>query len=134
MHIARITENKIDTTYISNVLVRGENKSLTIGFDFYRPIPDRCFLMYQREGDEAPYIVEVEKVSQIGIRTELRYKPSIHFCAKAGEVRIQLVSCDVDPSEATEEQVVDLTEVASIFIADSMTDPEDPEVVADLEN
>lgn len=127
--LARITDSRIDVSCIENALIRGENKPFTINFMFYEEIPENCYLMYQRQGDEAPYIVKLDKVTENGVSV-LKYSPTLHFCAKEGKVDIQIVSCDIpDVSEATEDDVVDLTEITSVYIADSMTDPIDPEPI-----
>ena len=118
--------NIIDTTYIGNVLVRGENKPITVNFVSLDVFPANCYLMYQRPGDAAPYIVALQRL-EVPTGTSLTYVPTIHFCAKAGSVKIQIIACDIDPEQATEDDVVKLTEIAAVNVADSMSDPLDPE-------
>lgn len=128
---ACVSGNHIMTNEIKTAFVRGENIPATINFIIHdNSLPEFCYLMYQRPGDTAPYIVSLTKTVE-GEFTKLAYSPTVHFCAKAGEVAIQLVACDIeDPSEVAdsdESGLVKLTEIAIIEIADSLVDPDDPE-------
>ena len=121
----------IMTNQIRNILVQGENVPCTITFVIPRiDLPSFCYLMYQRVGDTAPYIISVERV-QTDVATELSFQPSTHFCAKAGAVAIQLIACEIDdPQEVAdgdEDNIVKLTEIASINVAESMVNPDQPE-------
>lgn len=128
---ACVSGNHIMTNEIKTAFVRGENIPAKVNFIIHdNDLPEFCYLMYQREGDKAPYIVSLEKTED-GEFTKLAYSPTVHFCAKAGEVAIQLVACDIeDPSEVAdsdESGLVKLTEISTIEVADSLVDPENPE-------
>ena len=128
---ACVNGNYIMTNHIRNILVQGENVPCTITFVIPRTdLPSFCYLMYQRVGDTAPYIISVERV-QTDVATELSFQPSTHFCAKAGAVAIQLIACEIDNphdvADGDEDNIVKLTEIASINVAESMVDPLNPE-------
>lgn len=127
---ACVSGNYIMTNEIRNAFVRGENVPATIDFIIHdNSLPEYCYLMYQRKGDKSPYIVSLTKTVE-GEFTKLAYSPTVHFCAKAGVVAIQLVACEIeDPSEVAdsdESALVKLTEIATVEIADSLVDPENP--------
>ena len=115
------------STRISNLFVMGENIPEKIVFQIKGETPEHCYLMYQRVGDNAPFIISVTKTFEDGI-TSLEWNPTLHFCAKQGIVKMQIIACDIaDPSEVTEDEVVQLTKIASVEIADALVNPDDPE-------
>lgn len=133
---ACVSGNYIMANEIRNRLVQGENIPVTINFIVNgTTLPDFCYLMYQRQGDTSPYIVSLDKTVE-GDFTKLAYSPSLHFCAKAGTVAIQLIACDIeDPREVAdsdEDKFVKLTEIATIEIAKSLVDPEEPEPIESI--
>lgn len=127
---ALVSGNYIMTDQIRNALVMGENLPCT--FAFYikgTQLPSFCYLLYQRPGDKAPFIVPVLKTVTEWY-TKLTYAPTLHFCEKAGEVAIQLIACEIsDPEEVGEddENVVKLTEVAIVNVSGSLVDPDNPQ-------
>lgn len=123
---AQVCGNYIMTSHIRNVLVKGENVPVTFKFVLDRTdLPDYCYLMYQRAGDNAPTIVSLEKVVTSS-QTELNFEPTLHFCAVAGEVKIQLLVCEIDIDNASDEDMVNLTEIATVNVADALVDPVEP--------
>ena len=115
------------STRISNLFVMGENIPEKVVFQIKGETPEYCYLMYKRAGDNAPFIVNVTKTFEDGV-TNLEWKPTLHFCAKQGIVELQIVACDIaDPSEVSADEVVQLTKIASVEIADSFVDPDNPE-------
>jgi hypothetical protein len=114
-------------TRISSLFVMGENIPERVIFQIQAEVPQYCYLMYKRTGDSVPFIISLDKTFEDGV-TSLEWKPTLHFCAKKGIVRMQIVACDIpDPSEVTEDDVVQLTKIASVDIAESFVDPENPE-------
>ena len=59
---ACVSGNHIMTNEIKTAFVRGENIPATINFIIHdNSLPEFCYLMYQRPGDTAPYIVSLTK-------------------------------------------------------------------------
>lgn len=122
-----VSGKSILATRISELFVKGENIPERVVFQINGQTPEFCYLMYKRIGDASPYIITLEKSHAEGV-TNLEWKPSIHFCAKQGTVEIQLIACDIsDPSEVEGEEVVRLTKIATVEIADAFVDPDNPE-------
>ena len=122
-----VSGKSILATRISELFVKGENIPERVVFQINGQTPEFCYLMYKRIGDVSPYIITLEKSYAEGV-TSLLWKPSIHFCAKQGTVEIQLIACDIsDPSAVEGEEVVRLTKIATVEIADAFVDPENPE-------
>lgn len=122
-----VSGKSILATRISELFVKGENIPERVVFQFNGQTPEFCYLMYKRSGDASPYIITLEKSYAEGV-TNLEWKPSIHFCAKQGMVGIQLIACDIsDPSAVEGEEVVRLTKIATVEIANAFVDPENPE-------
>ena len=115
------------STRISNLFVMGENLPEKVVFQIKGETPEHCYLMYQRSGDKAPFIISVTRTFEDGI-TSLEWNPTLHFCAKQGIVKMQIIACDIaDPAEVTEDEVVQLTKIASVEIANALVNPDDPE-------
>lgn len=122
-----VSGKSILATRISELFVKGENIPERVVFQINGQTPEFCYLMYKRIGDASPYIITLEKSYAEGV-TNLLWKPSIHFCAKQGAVEIQLIACDIsDPSAVEGEEVVRLTKIATVEIADAFVDPDNPE-------
>lgn len=122
-----VSGKSILATRISELFVKGENIPERVVFQINGQTPEFCYLMYKRAGDTSPFIITLEKTFEDGV-TSLEWKPSLHFCAKQGMVEIQLIACDIaDPSEVEGEEVVQLTKIATVQIAEAFVDPENPE-------
>lgn len=122
-----VSGKSILATRISELFVKGENIPERVVFQINGQTPEFCYLMYKRIGDASPYIITLEKSYAEGV-TSLLWKPSIHFCAKQGTVEIQLIACDIsDPSAVEGEEVVRLTKIATVEIAEAFVDPDNPE-------
>ena len=128
---ACVNGNYIMTNQIRDILVQGETAPCSITFKVQKAnLPEFCFLLYQRAGDPSPFIIPLDKL-ETESETELTFTPSTHFCAVAGAVAIELIACDTE-SPQEESAVVKLTEIATINVAPSMHDPQDPQPTEDI--